>query len=53
MVQWSSVVTEDTYEGYGEAGFIAGEMRERLAGIWDPIWHYDLKADIAKAATRI
>jgi salicylate hydroxylase len=44
-----SAVTEDIYEGSGEIGFTAEEMREHLTGMWDPIWHHDLEADIDKA----
>jgi salicylate hydroxylase len=49
MVQQASIIAGDIYEGYGKLGSTMEEMRERLSGIWDPIWHYDLEADIAKA----
>ena len=49
IVQRAGVIAGDTYEGYGETGFAAEEMRERLAGIWDPVWYHDLEADISKA----
>ncbi|KIM88945.1 hypothetical protein PILCRDRAFT_245641 [Piloderma croceum F 1598] len=49
MVQQASTIAGDIYEGYGKPGFTVEEMRERLSGIWDPIWHHDLEADIAKA----
>jgi salicylate hydroxylase len=49
MVQQASSIAGDIYEGYGKPGFTVEKMRERLSGIWDPIWHHDLEADITKA----
>jgi salicylate hydroxylase len=49
MVQQASIIAGEIYEGYGKPGLTVEEMRERLSGIWDPIWHHDLEADIAEA----
>jgi salicylate hydroxylase len=49
MVQQASIIAGDIYDWYGKSEFTVEEMRERLSGIWDPIWHHDLEADIAKA----
>lgn len=49
MVQRLSLITGDIYDGFGESGFTIEEMRERLAGTRDPVWHHDLEADIADA----
>jgi salicylate hydroxylase len=46
MVLERSSLAGEIYEGYGRGETIQG-LQQRLAGIWEPVWHHDLAKEIS------
>ncbi|KAG6907562.1 hypothetical protein DXG01_008444 [Tephrocybe rancida] len=45
-----STMAGDIYEGRGTGG---GTIRDQLEGIWEPIWHHDLKEEVKRAVASV
>jgi len=49
MVWEGSRSAGDKYEGYGPHGFTTEGLREDFTGIWEDVWHWDIREDVSRA----
>lgn len=49
MVLQRSIDMGNIYDNYGPGGFSAEEMAQRLRGMYEPVWHHDLEAQVSAA----
>ncbi|KAG6812441.1 hypothetical protein H0H92_002907, partial [Tricholoma furcatifolium] len=53
MVQKRSARAGDIYEGRGSGGASISQTREQVAGLWEPVWHYDVEEVVQRALKRV
>ncbi len=41
----------NVYDNFGPGGFTGEEIRERLKGMFEPVWNHDLEAQVSTAIT--
>ncbi|KAF9486322.1 salicylate hydroxylase [Pholiota conissans] len=49
MVLQRSIDMGNIYDNYGPGGYTVQGMRERLRGMWEPVWNHDLEAQVTTA----
>ena len=43
----------DIISGFGPNHYSAEDMRQHLVGMWEPVWHHDLEAEVTEAIEAI
>ncbi|KAF9554206.1 salicylate hydroxylase [Agrocybe pediades] len=52
MVLEQSIKTGKIYENYGPGHYDVEDMRRQMKGMWEPVWHHDLEAEVDEAIRR-
>lgn len=53
MVAEQSARVGRIYESFGKPGCGVEWAQRELPGIWEPVWHHDLKQEVDKAIERL
>ena len=49
MVLERSIKMGDIYDNFGPNHYSAEDMRQHLQGMWEPVWIYDIEAEVTGA----
>ncbi|KAF8973500.1 salicylate hydroxylase [Flammula alnicola] len=53
MVLQRSIEAGNIYDNFGPGKYNAQDMRRHLTGLWEPVWHHDLEAEVSAAITTL